>query len=230
MATFSDMVTLLMTFFVMLMAMANFEDTRRIEAVFHSIKSALGVGANQMNRVGTHNEAQSMTPDSPRQDSIQPVMAKLRQAFSKHLSDDLVRMVNNEQEIRLRLDDRVLFRPGSTTLHPAAYALLTDIATVLSEEPVEIRVEGHTDASGDSVANWGLSSGRAVAVVLALQEKGPIEGKRLEADAFGEFRPAASFGEVETWNRRVELVLRSDNVNTAGVVELLAAPGGSDGQ
>lgn len=228
MATFSDMVTLLLTFFVMLLAMANFDDTQRVEAVFHSIKSALGVGANQLNRVGTHNEAQSMTPDSPRQDSIQPVMAKLRQAFSKHLSDDLVRMTNNEHEIRLRLDDRVLFRPGSANLHPAAYALLTDIATVLAEEPVEIRVEGHSDASGDPVNNWKLSSDRAVAVLLALHEKGPVEGERLEADAFGQFRPAASFGEVESWNRRVELVLRSDNVNTAGAVELLSA-GGLDG-
>ncbi len=230
MATFSDMVTLLMTFFVMLMAMANFEDTQRVEAVFHSIKSALGVGANQLNRVGTFNEAQSMTPDQPRQDSIQPIMAKLRQAFAKHLSDDLVRMTNNEQEIRLRLDDRVLFRPGSATLHPAAYALLTDIATVLADEPVEIRVEGHSDASGDPLKNWNLSGDRAVAVVMALNERGPIPGERLEADAFGQYRPATSFGEVETWNRRVELVLRSDNVNTAGAVELLSAPGGGDGQ
>jgi len=230
MATFSDMVTLLMTFFVMLMAMANFEDTQRVEAVFHSIKSALGVGANQLNRVGTHNEAQSMTPDNPRQESIQPVMAKLRQAFSKHLSDDLVRMVNNEQEIRVRLDDRVLFRPGSATLHPAAYALLTDVALVLADEPVEIRVEGHSDASGDPIKNWNLSGGRAVGVVMGLHEKGPIAGERLEADAFGQYRPAASFGEVETWNRRVELVLRSDNVNTVGAVELLSAPGGSHGQ
>ena len=230
MATFSDMVTLLLTFFVLLMAMANFEDTQRVEAVFHSIRDALGVGANQLNRVGSFNEAQSMTPDQQRQDSIQPIMAKLRSAFSKHLSDDLVRMTNNEQEIRLRLDDRVLFRPGSATLHPAAYALLADIAAVLAEEPVEIRVEGHSDASGSPEANWKLSSERAVSVAMALHERGPIPGTRLEADAFGQYRPAASFGEVESWNRRVELVLRSDNVTAAGAVELLSAPGGSDGQ
>jgi chemotaxis protein MotB len=230
MATFSDMVTLLMTFFVMLMAMANFEDTQRVEAVFHSIKSALGVGADQLNRVGAHNERQSMTPDLRRQDSFQPIMAKLRSAFSKHLSDDLIRMTNNEQEIRLRLDDRVLFRPGSAELHPAAYALLTDIANVLATESVEIRVEGHSDADGTPEANWRLSGERALSVVLALNERGPIPGDRLEADAFGQYRPAAGFGEVESWNRRVELVLRSDNVNIAGAVELLSNPGGSDGR
>jgi len=229
MATFSDMVTLLMTFFVMLMAMANFEDTQRVEAVFHSIRSALGVGATQLNRVGSHNEPQSMTPDEPRQESIQPILARLRQALSKHLSDDLIRMTSNEQEIRVRLDDRVLFRPGSATLHPAAYALLQDVATVLAEEAVEIRVEGHSDASGTPTSNWELSGDRATAVVIALNEKGPIPGERLEADAFGQYRPAASFGEVESWNRRVELVLRSDNVGASGAVELLSRPGGADG-
>ncbi len=230
MATFSDMVTLLLTFFVMLMAMANFEDTQRVEAVFHSIRSALSVGAIQFNRVGSHNERQSMTPDQTRKESIQPIMAKLRQAYAKHLSDDLIRMTNNEQEIRLRLDARVLFREGSSKLHPAAYALLTDIATVLNDEAVEIRVEGHSDATGSPESNWKLSSERALSVVMALNEKGPIPGERLEADAFGQYRPAAGFGEVESWNRRVELVLRSDDANASRAVEILSATGGPDGE
>ena len=37
MATYSDMVTLLLTFFVLLLAMATFDDTKRVEAVFESL-------------------------------------------------------------------------------------------------------------------------------------------------------------------------------------------------
>ena len=44
MVTYSDMVTLLLTFFVMLIAMANFEQVGRVQAVFQSIRLALGVG------------------------------------------------------------------------------------------------------------------------------------------------------------------------------------------
>jgi chemotaxis protein MotB len=43
MVTYSDMVTLLLTFFVMLLAMANFEEVGRVDAVFESIRLVLGV-------------------------------------------------------------------------------------------------------------------------------------------------------------------------------------------
>ncbi len=41
MVTYSDMVTLLLTFFVMLLAMANFDDLVRRDAVLESIREAL---------------------------------------------------------------------------------------------------------------------------------------------------------------------------------------------
>ena len=63
-----------------------------------------------------------------------------------------VHMVSNERDMRIRLDDRVLFKPGSTELHPAAYALISDVAVILKDEDVHIRVEGHTDATGDGRA------------------------------------------------------------------------------
>ena len=224
MATFSDLVTLLLTFFVLLMAMANFEDTQRVEAVFHSIKSALGVGGFDNNRVGAHNDPLNLTSELRQEQTIQPLIVKLREAMSNHVSDDLVRMTQNEQEVRIRLDDRVLFRPGSTTLHPAAYALLTDVAEVLVDQDVEIRIEAHTDADGDEKKNWQLSADRGLAVVHAFRERGPIPGERLEADAFGEFRPATTFGEDAAWNRRVELVLRSDSYGANAAVEDLLSP------
>jgi len=224
MATFSDLVTLLLTFFVLMMAMANFEDTQRVEAVFHSIKSALGVGGFDNARVGAHNDPLNLTSDMRQDQTVQPLVVKLREAMSNHVSDDLVRMTQNEEEIRVRLDDRVLFHPGSVTLHPAAYALLGDVASVLATQDVEIRVEAHTDASGDEMKNWRLSAERGLSVVQAFRERGPIPGARLEADAFGEFRPAATFGEDSAWNRRVELVLRSDSYGANAAVEHLLSP------
>lgn len=211
MGTFSDLVTLMMAFFVMLVAMANFEDVKRIEAVIESIHTALGVNGYERKLVATSSEAQ-FTEDVRRDDAIQPVIAKLRQAMAKHISDDFVRMVQHEQELRLRIDGGVFFQPGSSRLHPAAYALLTDLARVLAPEAVDLRVEGFADGSGSEEANWSLSSARAVAVVMALREKGPIEGHRLEAVAHGAFHPSAEIGESADWSRRVEIVLRTDDL------------------
>lgn len=214
MATFSDMVTLLLAFFVMLVAMANFEDTRRIGAVVESIRTALGVNGFDAKLVGSTAET-AFTQDQRREQSLQPVVAKLREAFSKHVSDDFVRMVQNEQELRVRLDEKVFFQSGSTTLHPTAFALITDLGARLARENVHVRVEGYADGTGSEMDNWRLSGERALSVVMALRQRGPIDGERLEAVARGSFHPSASIGESEDWSRRVEIVLTTNDLSGA---------------
>ena len=229
MGTFSDLVTLLLTFFVLMMSMAAFDDPYKVDMVFESLADALGPKGFTFSALGTHNEKQSATPDERRQESIQPIKAALRSALAEHLSDDVVRMVQDENEIRIRLDDRVLFRPGSAELHPAAYALLADVASVLQDEDVEIRVEAHTDASGSEDDNWDISAERALTVVHTFRERGPIPGDRLEAVAYGEFRPATTIGEDAAWNRRVELLLRSDEFLSTNAVLQLKDRGAGNG-
>ena len=218
MATFSDMVTLLLTFFVMLTSMANFEDVGRVEAVIQSIKQALTMGGFEMQIVNKAEEPAYTDPVRHEQ-AVQPTVAKLRQAMAKHISDDVVRMSQTPQEVRVRLEERVFFKPGSAELHPAAYALLSDLGHVLAEEEADVRIEGYADGSGDERANWQLSSDRSMAVVLALRERGPVPGDQLEAVALGSFHPGADIGENKDWNRRIEIVLRSDGNGAAGVAE-----------
>ncbi|MBN2799925.1 MAG: OmpA family protein [Deltaproteobacteria bacterium] len=227
MATYSDMVTLLLTFFVLMMSMATFEDVKRVQSVIDSLREAFGVAGMFQDTTHTWKEEGYTEPKREVQ-SIQPVIAKLREAMAKHLSDDVIRMSQTPTEVRIRLDDRVFFAPGSTQLHPAAYAFVGDIAKVLANEQVEVRVEGHTDASGDEVRNWVLSAERATSVVVALRERGPIPGERLEAVGLGSFRVASDFGETDEWNRRVEIVLRADEVGAGAAVRELELKGGPD--
>ena len=52
MVTYSDMVTLLLTFFVMQLAMANFEDPGKIDAALESIRAAFGSGGlEKLNKI-----------------------------------------------------------------------------------------------------------------------------------------------------------------------------------
>jgi len=63
----------------------------------------------------------------------------------------------------------VLFAFGSAELSPAATAQLAGVnARIASENPVAIRVEGHTDGIGDDAANQTLSAQRAAAVAAVL--------------------------------------------------------------
>jgi len=226
MATFSDLVTLLLTFFVLLMSMANFDDVAKVEAVLTSIRDALGADGFDHAMLQIAKE-EAFTEDKNLTESIKPAAAKLREAFSKHISDSYFRMSETPTEVRIRLDERVFFRTGSAELHPAAYALLGDIGRVLAEQDADVRVEGFADGMGDELENWELSSDRAVAVVMGLRDRGPIDGSKLEAVAFGSFHPGAEVGESSSWNRRVEIVLKADGAMGAAAVRELGDNGGN---
>lgn len=215
MATFSDMVTLLLAFFVMLMAMANFEDNKRVDAVVESIHVALGAAGIE-DGPGLVSNQMALSEESVRPDTVRPTMARLRQAMSKHVSDELVQLSRRESEIRIQLDEQVFFRQGSAELHPASYGLLSDVAAVLADTGAQVRVEGHADAQGSEAQNWRLSALRSVVVVEELRQRGPIHGERLTATAFGAFRPATANAEDSALNRRIELVVKVDDANSAG--------------
>jgi OOP family OmpA-OmpF porin len=88
-----------------------------------------------------------------------------------------------------------------------AGVILDEVVSILSGKPdVQIRVEGHTDATGPDAYNQGLSERRAASVRKYLVEQG-IAASRLSAVGFGESKPIATNDtrEGRALNRRVEL-------------------------
>lgn len=212
MVTYSDMVTLLLTFFVLLMSMANFEEVGRVEAVFESIRMALSAKGDNVHLLGkSPDPAQQPQDVTQPMDNLLPIMSRLQEDLARHVSDDMVKMTRTRTEVRVQLSDRVLFQPGSAKLHPAAFGLLTDVAAALKGYPVHVIVEGHTDETGNEAGNWELSALRAVAVVQAMQTRGPLDGSMLEATGFGQHRPSNPTKPDPSWDRRVELVIQSDD-------------------
>lgn len=80
------------------------------------------------------------------------------------------------------------------------------VATLQSEQPITIVVEGHTDSTGSDQYNQNLSIRRATAVRDYLAKKG-IDSGRMTIEGFGETKPVASNDTAEgrAQNRRVEL-------------------------
>ena len=111
----------------------------------------------------------------------------------------------------LEILDKVYFRVNSDRILSRSHRLLLNVAAVLNNHPeiTRIRVEGHTDDSGDDDYNMELSQKRAEAVVTFLVERGEVTAERLEARGFGETRPIQTNdtrqGRAE--NRRVEFNL-----------------------
>lgn len=233
MATFADMMTLLLCFFIMLLAFANFEDPGKIDAVMRQIKAAFSSGGHQNNDspktepVGEVNKAKSNNDmDNSTQEALQTLVSSLRSNLAEMISQNLVRMTTTKTEIRVALDESILFRSGSSELHPAAYLMLGDIADALNGYAVTLVVEGHADADGTSEElNWQMSGRRSAAVVYELRQRvgidgrPVIDGRYIEARGFGQFRPADVENRQSPWNRRVELVIRGRDTTAHAAIQ-----------
>jgi len=115
------------------------------------------------------------------------------------------------REDRLEILDTIYFDHDETSISRRSYALLRNIAQVLENHPdLDVRIEGHTDNSGEHDYNIRLSDARAHAVRDFLVENG-VAAERLEAHGYGETRPLESNAtrEGRAVNRRVEFNLGS---------------------
>ena len=188
------------------------------------MQKALGVQGYDSRLIGT-SKKKDFTESVRRVQLVNPVEVKMQQAMSKHVSDDFIRITTMERELRIRLPEKVFFQPGSAVVHPGAYALLADVGKIIAEDELSVRVEGYADGTGSEQANWELSGDRALAVVMALREKGPVPGKSLESVAMGAFTPGVDIGEEADWNRRVELVVHTRDASGAAGSRLLQREG-----
>lgn len=103
----------------------------------------------------------------------------------------------------------ILFEPGEPFILPQSYPELNQLVKLLKRfSKLRIRIEGHTDITGDPKINQTLSEDRANEVAYYLQENG-IEVTRIRTKGFGASKPL--FGKDSTkmypQNRRVEFVI-----------------------
>ncbi len=103
----------------------------------------------------------------------------------------------------------VLFASGEVELVVGGQSSLEEVVDLLQTEPdKKIRVEGHTDSSGESETNLELSEQRAQAVRQALINLG-VDADRVTALGMGEDFPIASNEDEagRAQNRRVDVIL-----------------------
>lgn len=110
---------------------------------------------------------------------------------------------------RVEVQEKVFFKTGSAKLQKRSWALLDNVAAVLNAHPEieKVRVEGHTDSTGNLKYNMRLSKARANTVVRYLVGRGKVDKDRLIAEGFGPTQPLvpdAKTKEELAQNRRVE--------------------------
>lgn len=211
MVTFADLMTLLLTFFVLLLSMSTL-DSQRVKLALGSLRGALGV----LEGGGQPREGRKEMTRSPRlaQGELE-LMTTLERAVkrqNKNVSNDFIQIGHKDEKVFIALPDSLLFAPGSTEVLPTAYPFLDDLAATLAEGTAVAEFIGHADDSAPSgfyASNWEVSAARALAVLQYVQESGPVDGYRLKASAHAQYVPRTTNDSPagRASNRRVEVVM-----------------------
>jgi outer membrane protein OmpA-like peptidoglycan-associated protein len=103
--------------------------------------------------------------------------------------------------------DSIYFDANKTNINPTAAKALDRNGKILQDNPgVKVEIGGHTDHSGDQMANQKISEKRALSAKKYLQDKFNISGDRMAVKAYGATKPIADNQTMEgrSKNRRVE--------------------------
>lgn len=218
MATYSDLVTLLLTFFILLLTMASMDPTKFVQAKT-SIEDAFGWSTKAapvpFSIPVLPSPPKSKFTPLPRQAPIQYFKRIQTDLELTKLDTQVAILQKDNDSIILRINESVLFEEGKATLNPASYPILRKVADIVRPLPMTMRIEGHTDSTpvaDGKISNWDLSVARAVAVMSFYQRSKLFPLDRMAAAGYGETRPLVPNTSKENMaqNRRVDFILRSD--------------------
>lgn len=212
MATFSDMTTLLLTFFVLLLSMANF-DPIRYQLTVESLQTSFGV-LESFPTVPIHPiiEIPKKTGDEQKKKRSLEDAEEIKEIVEKQKLEDAVKVEITDKGIAILLRDPVGFASGSAELKEQGKEILKDISEVIKKNPeLKVRVEGHTDdvpiRSQRYRSNWELSSARSLSVVELLASQTGIHPQNMSAVGYGEHRPMVPNTDTQSrsQNRRIQI-------------------------
>ncbi|NJP36972.1 flagellar motor protein MotS [Alkalicoccus luteus] len=230
MVTFSDMMTLILVFFILLFSMSVVDATKfraiadsfQDRAVFDGFPSVLPFESPAEER------EQEVEPSDGEMDPFEPYEEIEQDELNEQL-DELLEDVNeyleeNEftEEITASRDDRgvvlvlqeqALFATARADLIDEAEPFLDKVSELLDTIPNMVKVEGHTDSRPINTmqfpSNWELSGARASSVIRYITEAGDLNPQRFMAAGYGDTRPVAPNTSEENLqqNRRVVIVI-----------------------
>ena len=219
MATYSDLATLLLTFFVLLLSFASM-DAQQFREALGSVRDAFGVTFSDPGRF----EARSATIVEMGEASGRTMLNEsaalraIRDAVARRGLDKQVDVSAEERGIVLRVRDQVLFDVGSDDVREEGIPVLEKVADLANEFSGRISIEGHTDDrpihSLRFPSNWELSAFRATAVLRHLVDHG-VPRNRLAIAGYADTSPleANDTEEGRAQNRRVEFIFAYDGLS-----------------
>lgn len=211
--TFGDMMSLLLTFFILLFSMSEIKSEQKYRALVDSLRKVFGkhVAAMVVQPSKTHPRAKYRPHKDLEKKNLRTQVTngkdKVKGPVGQHEA------VNSIQPGRLSVGDVVPFAEYSAELGVEARRRLRLIARELAGKPQKIAVRGHTSRrplpEGSPYADdWDLAYARCRAVAEYLIAAG-VERDRIELDVIGAAEPLSRKVDAESLQRngRVEVFM-----------------------
>lgn len=240
-ATFSDLCTLLLTFFILLLSFAKTE-TAKYEAAIGSLRNAFGGNVLKAGDVMRPGKSPSDAPtmiDSDMPSKPFPIefltaeglldkheinresdtqLNQLKKMLAENELSESANVYEMPETIMVRMKDKVQFQKGSVGIDDINIQVFDRLVKMMRENNWNIMIEGHAEAGEESKKDgadaYTLSSQRALAVSKSLLQRG-VSADRITTIFYGDSRPQEKVnGNIS--DRRVEFVLKKVDLRTEG--------------
>lgn len=241
-ATFSDLCTLLLTFFILLLSFAKTE-TAKYEAAIGSLRNAFGGNVLKPGEVMRPGKSPTDAPtmlesDNPskpfpiefltaegllekheinRESDTQ--LNQLKKMLSDNELAESVNVYEMPESIYVRIKDKIQFKKGSVVIDEINIQVYDRLVKMMRENNWNILIEGHAEkdevsSKDSSIDAYGLSSQRAMAVSKVLIQRG-IAPEKITTIFYGDSRPEPK-NQNNVSDRRVEFLLKKVDLRVEG--------------
>jgi chemotaxis protein MotB len=217
--TFSDLVTLLMTFFVLLLSMSSMDATTLARISSFAGGPSLISASSGAGRIPERIEIVTALIKDPRnllnntkriKDLLFP-RDVLPPELSRGELEENLRILADPEGVVIVLTENLLFAPQSAALDPKGSALIDLLTPVILSVNADTNISGFTDSTPSrGISNDDLSALRALAVLERFLQGG-IQADRFSISGYGSDRPLYSNDTPDgrRKNRRVEILLKT---------------------
>lgn len=217
--TYADMVTLLLTFFAVLISMSAV-DQDKFNAFIRSFSSLPPEVIEEIINGGPDDEGIKDGEIGEEEVTAMQELYKYIKAYvEENDAEGLVEMSSTDDVVYIRFNSSLLFYPDSYQLTPESYPTLSFIGNAITEFEDKIRtvnITGHTaDPENGELrsSGWMLSGERASTVASYFEYDKGFDPTKLVILGYGKHYPVADNTDYEAkkLNRRVELIIVGNN-------------------
>ncbi len=208
MVTYADMVTLLLTFFILYYSIASVNMQKFKEAILGEESASIGM-LEMLDSIELKENIESLTPTKSKD-----ILSEIKDVAEE--KSETIDVATDQSKIIVRVPGNSLFESGDAFLVKEARTVLDEIIKIIKTYPqYKTHIQGHTDDIPISTerfpTNWELSAARATAVLRYFIDKG-IDPLKVTATGYADLFPLFT-NETEigrSKNRRVEFVLEKE--------------------